>query len=143
MFALEHRVRVFVFQVLEAETQFLLLRHKPRAEWPLGPVVGAVRVGDHMKDTVVRQVKEETGIYKPLHILDLSTPQKELFGDVGLVEWSFAYQAGTPSNPIQRVTPSERVDEIAWLSFEEAFQRLEMPRDREDLVRLRWRLESN
>ena len=42
MFALQHRVRVFVFQVLEREVQYLLLRQKPLREWHLGPVVGAV-----------------------------------------------------------------------------------------------------
>jgi hypothetical protein len=42
MFSLEHRVRVFVFQVLDRRVEFLLLRHLPREEWPLGPVVGAV-----------------------------------------------------------------------------------------------------
>ena len=142
MFALEHRVRVFVFQVLEQETLYLLVRPKPAAEWPLGPVVGPLGLDEHLRDAVVRGVKEETGIARPLHIIDLSQPRKELFGDIGLVEWSFAYQAGTPDRPILDITPGPDIDEIAWMGFEEAFERIETSQDRENLVRLRWHLEA-
>ena len=57
MFALQHRVRVFVFQVLEKEIQYLLLRQKPVDEWLLGPVVGSVALGEQMNEAVVRQVE--------------------------------------------------------------------------------------
>ncbi|MFM1871049.1 MAG: hypothetical protein RL398_471, partial [Planctomycetota bacterium] len=36
MFNLEHRVRIFVFQVLDRRVEYLLLRQRPREEWPLG-----------------------------------------------------------------------------------------------------------
>lgn len=144
MFSLEHRVRVFVFQVLERETLYLLVRPKPAAEWPLGPVVGPINLDEHLQDAVVRGVREETGIERPLHIMDLSQPRKELFGDVGLVEWSFAYQAGASDRPMQplEVVPGPDIDEIAWMGFEEAFERIETSQDRENLIRLRWRLEA-
>jgi 8-oxo-dGTP pyrophosphatase MutT (NUDIX family) len=142
MFALEHHVRVFVFQVLEREIQYLLLRHKPVAEWPLGPIVGAIAPDEHLRDAVVREVREGTGIHKPLHVIDLSHPTKELFGDVGLVEWHFAYQAGTPTRPIREVTPGPRVGEIAWMSFEDAFRRIETSDDRESLVKLQLKLHT-
>lgn len=32
MFNLEHRVRIFVFQVLDRRVEYLLLRQKPREE---------------------------------------------------------------------------------------------------------------
>ena len=44
MFDLDHNVRVFVFQYLEAEIQYLLLRQKPKEEWPLGPVIGETKL---------------------------------------------------------------------------------------------------
>jgi 8-oxo-dGTP pyrophosphatase MutT (NUDIX family) len=142
VFALDHKVRVFVFQILDSEVQFLLLRHKPLQEWPLGPVIGRVGLGEHMREAAVREVREETGICRPLHLIDLPQPTKELFGDIGLVEWPFAYQSGGPSHPTGPLLPGPTVGELAWMGFEEAFQRLETPTDRETLVRLRVELQG-
>jgi 8-oxo-dGTP pyrophosphatase MutT (NUDIX family) len=143
MLQLEHHVRVFVFQVLDQEVQYLLLRQKPVTEWPLGPVVGTIEPCEHMQDAVVREVREETGIRKPLHVIDLQRPTKEIFGDCGLVEWHFAYQAGTPGRPVPALHPGPRVGEFAWLSFEEAFRRIEATTDRESLVKLQLRLHAS
>ncbi len=140
MFELAHRVRVFVFQVLDSEVQYLLLRQKPRSEWPLGPVVGAVAIHEHLTDAVLREVRAETGLRRPHHVIDLSHPQKELFGDMGLVEWPFAYQAGTPDQPVETLTPGPMVGEYAWMRFDEAFHRIETRRDRDALVRLQLRI---
>jgi len=140
MFALDHRVRVFVFQFVGEEVRYLLLRHKPAAEWPLGPVVGTVGIDEHLKDTILREVRAETGLRTPHHILDLSAPQKELFGDVGLVEWPFAWQAGTPDCPAPDVHPGPTVGEYAWMSFDRAFHSIESQRDRDTLVRLQLKI---
>lgn len=143
MFELDHHVRVFVFQVLENQIEYLLLRQKPVAEWPLGPVVGQITPADHLKDAVVREVAEDTGIARPLHLFDLAQPNKELFGDMGLVEWNFAYQAGGPSAPVGRITPGPKVGDFAWLGFEEAFQRIGTSQDRDTLVKLQLHLHQN
>ena len=142
MFALQHRIRVFVFRFDGPDARFLLLRHRPRTEWPLGPVVGPVGPGDHLREAVVREVQEETGIARPHLVLDLAEPAKDLFGDCGLIEWPFAYQAGTPDQPEPAITPGPRVGECAWMDFEAAFQSVESQRDRDALVRLRLRLAS-
>jgi 8-oxo-dGTP pyrophosphatase MutT (NUDIX family) len=137
MFEIDHQVRVFVFQVLQEGVEFLLLRQKPTVEWPFGPVVGTVQPDECMRDTICRQVREETGIERPTHILDLQVPKKELFGDLGLVEWPYAYQAGTPQNPIREVTPGPRIGDFAWLNFDAAFACMENEQDLQALVRLR------
>ena len=137
MFEIDHQVRVFVFQVLEEDIEFLLLRQKPTVEWPFGPVVGTVRPGEGLRDTICRQVREATGIQRPTHILDLQIPKKELFGEVGLVEWPYAYQAGTPQNPIREVTPGPCIGDFAWLDFNAAFACMENEQDLTALVRLR------
>lgn len=141
MFALEHKVRVFVFHVLEDGVRYLLLRQKPRSEWPLGPVIGMVTPGEKIRDAILREVRAETGLRRPVHLIDLARPQKELFGDLGLVEWPFAWQAGTPADIECPLHPGPMVGELQWLPFEAAFQRIEMPADRDALVRLQLALQ--
>lgn len=136
MFSLEHRVRVFVFQVLDRRIEFLLLRHKPREEWPLGPVVGPVTPGEQLEQAIHREVQAETGLRRPVHLQELTQPNKELFGDMGVVEWPYAWQAGTPADPVTDLTPGPMIGELQWLPFDEAFQQLESGADRDALVRL-------
>lgn len=136
MFNLEHRVRVFVFQVLDERIEFLLLRHKPRDEWPLGPVVGPVTPGEKLEEAIRREVRAEIGLRRPVHLQELAQPSKELFGDVGVVEWPYAWQAGTPDAPITDLKPGPMIGELHWMPFDEAFQQLEIGTDREALVRL-------
>ena len=136
MFSLEHRIRVFVFQVLDQRIEFLLLRHKPREEWPLGPVVGPVAPGEKLEQAIHREVEAEIGLRRPVHLMELSKPDKELFGDVGVVEWPYAWQAGTPDEPVTGLQPGPMIGELHWLAFDEAFQQLEMGADRDALVRL-------
>ncbi len=141
MFNLEHRVRVFVFQLLEQGPQYLLLRQRPRVEWPFGPVIGTVEPGEKFRDAVLREVQAETGLRRPVHLIELAAPQKELFGEMGLVEWPFAWQAGTPAEPVPALTPGPMIGELAWLGFDEAFRRIEAASDRDALVRLQLSLQ--
>ncbi|MBL9076879.1 MAG: NUDIX domain-containing protein [Planctomycetes bacterium] len=136
MFCLEHRVRVFVFQVLDQRVEYLLLRHKPREEWPLGPVVGPVTPGEKIEDAIRREVLAETGLRRPVHLMELLQPQKELFGELGVVEWPYAWQAGTPSEPVAALKPGPMIGEMQWLPFDAAFRCLELGADRDALVRL-------
>ncbi|HEB53698.1 MAG TPA: NUDIX domain-containing protein [bacterium] len=141
MFNLEHRVRVFVFQVLDRRVEFLLLRHKPREEWPLGPVVGPVTPGEKLEDAIRREVKAETGLKRPVHLQELLQPQKELFGDLGIIEWLYAWQAGSPGAPADEVHPGPMIGELQWLPFERAFEQLENDADRDAIVRLQLSLQ--
>lgn len=141
MFQLDHRVRIFVFQVLDRRVEYLLLRQKPREEWPLGPVVGPVTAGEKIEEAIRREVQAETGLRRPIHLIELAAPRPEMFGDLGLVEWPFAWQAGTPSEPVGQLKPGPMVGEVQWLGFEAAFSTLELPADRDALVRLQLALQ--
>ena len=141
MLRIDHQIRVFVFQVSHTGTQYLLLRHNPILEWPFAPVIGSVRPSEHMDEAVLREVQAETGIRKPVHLMDLPEPGKELFGDMGLVEWPFAYQAGAPSSPAAKINPGPDIGDFAWMNFAEAFEQVGSERDRESLVRLEIQLQ--
>lgn len=141
MYTLEHKIRVFVFHVLEDGIRYLLLRQKPRDEWPLGPVIGTVAPGEKLQDAILREVRAETGLRRPVHLIELAHPQKELFGDLGLVEWPFAWQAGTPAEHECPLHPGPMVGEVQWLPFDAAFRCIELAADRDALVRLQLTLQ--
>jgi 8-oxo-dGTP pyrophosphatase MutT (NUDIX family) len=139
MFVLQHRVRVFVFEYDGPDVRYLLLRHRPAAEWPLGPVIGSVGLDEHLQDAALREVTEETGLTRPQQLIELADPAKDLFGDVGLVEWPFAYQAGSPERRVS-IRPGPTVGEFVWMRFDEAFRSVEARRDRNALIRLQLRI---
>lgn len=142
MLGIEHQVRVFVFDVLNTGIQYLLLRQKPTVEWPFAPVIGTVRPDEHMQEAVLRGVLEETGFQRPVLMMDLAEPQKDLYGEIGLVSWPFAFQAGAPSSPAAEIHPGPTVGEFAWVNFARAFELVENPRDRDALVRLQLDLQG-
>ena len=142
MLGIEHQVRVFVFDVLNTGIEYLLLRQKPTVEWPFAPVIGTVRPDEQMHDAALRGVQEETGFQRPVHMMDLAVPQKDLFGGVGLVAWPFGFQAGAPSSPAAEIHPGPRVGEFLWANFARAYELMGDERDREALVRLQLDLQG-
>ncbi len=137
---LKHRVRVFVFQYAEKRLNYLLLRKRPRVEHDFGPVRGGVELDEHLQDAVLREVREETGLLRPAHLIDLDHTSTRVFGDEGLVHWEFGYQA--PNRAEAAIHPGPQIAESLWLGFERAFEALENPDDRAALVRLQMHLRA-
>ena len=98
--------------------------------------MGPVTPGEKLEEAIRREVHAEIGLRRPVHLQELAQPSKELFGDVGVVEWPYAWQAGTPDAPITDLKPGPMIGELHWMPFDEAFQQLEIGTDREALVRL-------
>ena len=140
-FSLDHKVNVFVFRFEEQHVHFLLLRKHPRIEHNIGPVKGLVAVDEHLRDAVLREVREETGLLHPLHSIDLQHSSKFMLGDQGLIEWEFGYHA-PPKRELCDISPSEEIAEIVWARFDKAFATLECEADREALVRLQMMLQA-
>jgi len=135
-----HGVRVFVFRSTEEGARFLLLRPRPRNEWPWVPVIGTVNLHEHLQDAVLREVREETGLLRPLHLIDLKHQEQIIVGDLGLVEWQFAFQAPASIDPRLQLGP--RIQEYHWAAFDRAFQEVENVTDRDGLVRLQFLLKA-
>lgn len=140
-FSLDHNVNVFVFRFEAEYVDYLLLRKRPRIEHNLGPVKGLVGVDEHLRDAVLREVREETGLARPLHIIDMQHSSKFVLGDQGLIEWEFGYQA-PPKRDNSDICPSAAIAEIVWARFDKAFASLESKEDREALVRLQVLLQA-
>ena len=135
-----HSVRVFVFRAGQPGPQFLLLKPRPRHEWPWVPVIGAVNHHEHLQDAVLREVREETGLVRPVHLFDLKHQDQTIVGDLGLVEWQFAWQA--PPQDVDSVQPGPRIHEWRWLPFEGAFREVESAADRDGLIRVQVMLKA-
>lgn len=132
---LSHKVRVFVFRYDNGQLSYLLLRRRPSSENILGPIKGLVGIDEHLRDAVLREVREDTGLTHPTHLIDLDHASTFTIGDEGLVEWEFGYQAPI-LGPAGQIQPGPDVAESMWVGFEGAFCSLEMPEDRDALVRL-------
>ncbi|MDP6423432.1 MAG: NUDIX hydrolase, partial [Planctomycetota bacterium] len=128
---LNHQVRVFVFRFENESPSFLLLRQQPRTENELGPIRGPVAVDEHLQDAVIREVREETGLWRPAHLIDLEQTTTFMLGNEGLVQWPFGYEAPAPD--AREIKPGPTVCESIWVPFEHAFETLATPEDRSAL----------
>ncbi len=139
--AISHKVRVYVFRWDENRLRFLLLRKNPPQENVLGPVCGPVGLDEHLPEAAVREVREETGLVEPVHLIDLQHANRLVIGDEGLVEWEFGYQARSDADE-KRLSPGPDVSDLFWLDFDQAYARLEAAEDRTGIIRLRMRLQA-
>ena len=104
------------------------------------PLVGSASTNTCRKRSFAKFVKKPafTG---PFTCLELDQPSKELFGEgVGIIDWPFGYQAGTPAAPVNQIRPGPGVGEARWMAFENAFRSVENDIDRDVLVRLQLEL---
>ncbi|UGS36841.1 hypothetical protein DSM104329_03252 [Capillimicrobium parvum] len=110
----------------------LLLEHRPRYDdWSLPK--GKLEPGEDSEQAAMREVEEETGVrvrlgeeLEPVHYTDNKGRPKTV-----------RYWVMTPVGQ-DEFAPNDEVDEIAWLTPEEAIERLSYPHDR-DLVTGWWR----
>jgi len=138
---ISHQVKVFVFRVLGSQVDFLLVRKWPIVEHSFGPVRGTIKVEERPKEAVLREVREETGLIQPAHLIDLHHVSSLVFGEEALCEWEFGYQV-SPLNLAKEIEPRGEVVDSLWAGFDRAFDCLEMPEDRSALVRLKMTLEA-
>ena len=104
-----------------------LIHRARRQDWSLPK--GKLDPGEHTIVAAVRECEEETGI-RPILGVPLPTQEYLAFGQRKTVD----YWAATVGS-VGEFAPNDEVDEVAWMSVDEACGRLTYPRDAE-LVRL-------
>jgi 8-oxo-(d)GTP phosphatase len=107
------------------ETEFLLIFRKYRGDWTFPK--GKVDRGEHLLTAAVREVREETGFAVSLGV-PLPTQTYEVDG---LRKDSHYWVAQKLAGEF---VPNDEVDEIAWLSFEQAKAKLTYKHDQEVLA---------
>lgn len=133
MAELYHRVRVFVFRYDgKLEPSYLLLRGaQMESFWT--PLHGTIGFGEQLEAAIRREVMDETGLGRPVQLIDLQMPARWLVGDEEVIEWNFGFRAA-PS-PTPRID-GERWAEHRWAPFPEAYPSLEFQNDRAAIMRL-------
>lgn len=107
------------------EIEFLLIFRKYRGDWTFPK--GKVDPGEHLLTAAVREVREETGFAVSLGV-PLATQTYEVDG---LRKDSHYWVAQKLAGEF---VPNDEVDEIAWLSFEQAKVKLTYKHDQEVLA---------
>jgi hypothetical protein len=134
-----HRIKIFVFQHSDREPQYLLLRGAQRMESFWGPLQGNIGFGEKLETAIHREVLDETGVLKPLDLIDLEMPMHLSLGDEDIIEWTYGYKTLPPVRPL-RLDP--RWAEFKWVEFARAFPLLESELDRAAFMRLHARLRA-
>lgn len=110
-----------------AEPDVALIHRARRQDWSLPK--GKLEPGEHSIVAAVRECEEETGI-RPVLAVPLPSQEYLAFGQPKTVDYwtaTVGHEAG--------FEPNDEVDEVAWMTVDEACARLTYPRDGE-LVRL-------
>ena len=104
--------------------------HRPRhKDWSLPK--GKLDAGESFKDAAVREVREETGVKAELHEELPSVVYELRSGKTKLVRY-WLMEPAKKGKP--KFTPNDEVDELRWLSLDDAVELLDYKPDR-DLVR--------
>ena len=91
-----HRIKIFVFQHSAREPQYLLLRGAQRMESFWGPLQGNIGFGEKLESAIHREVLDETGVLKPLDVIDLEMPMHVSLGDEDIIEWTYGFKTLPP-----------------------------------------------
>ena len=128
-----HRVKVFVFQMIGPEPRYLLLKGSQGIESFWGPVQGNIGFGEKLESAIQREVMDDTGILRPLDLIDLQMPSRLILGDEEIIEWSFGFKS-VPTQAELRL--DKRWAEFRWAQFSQGYPLLEFDSDRAAIMRL-------
>ncbi len=106
-------------------TEYLVIHRGYRNDWSFPK--GKVDPGENILGTAIREVREETGFAIKLGIPLPTQKYKVATGNKESHYWHAAVNGG-------QFVPNDEVDQIEWLSFEEAQNRLSYEHDHEVLL---------
>lgn len=128
-----HRIKVFVFAERSGDVQYLMVRQAPRHEPIWGPIEGPILPSENLELAVCRRVRDLVGIERPMRLLDLRMPERWSLPDENVVEWIYGYGVAAPFDLRRR---RARRAEVRWEGFDHAFRAMELPGNRDAILRL-------
>ena len=136
------QVEAFLFRFVNGACQYLLLKRIASRGGFWQPITGGLEEGEELRDAVIREVEEETGIKKIKRIIE-DVHQFTLEEEQHRKEYVF----GVEINPNEEVVLDNNVyvehDNHKWCFLDEAIQLLKWPGNKTGLQKLHKMLESN
>lgn len=133
MSELLHRIRVFVYRMSGIKPTYLLLRSDQGIEGFWVPVHGSIQFGEQLESAIHREVRSDTGLVRPMDVIDLEMPSRMVVGDEHVIEWNFGFRALPDA---ERLCLDPRFCDFRWADFSAAYPSLEMEADRAAIMRL-------
>lgn len=133
MYPLSHRVKIFVCRRNGPGPEYLLLRGDQGIESFWGPVHGEIGLGEKLESAIRREVLDDTGLDRPLELIDLGMPRRWVLGDEEVIEWHYGFRTLSGDDEVQLATGWSA---FRWAEFHDAYPRLELDQDRAAITRL-------
>ena len=133
MQSLVHRIKVFVYRHEATQPEYLLLRRSQGIESFWGPIHGPIGFGEKLETAIRREVMDDTGLGRPLELIDLQMPGRWVLGDEQVIEWAYGFRTPPDRDDVQLVEPWS---EFQWAGFSQAYPSLELDNDRAAIMRL-------
>jgi len=133
---MRNKVQVIIFRKNKGNIEFLLLRRIPERGAFWQPVTGGIEEGETKRETVIRELREETGI-KDKEIIRITEEvyHLKLEGD-GADEYVFGVEVSPDVNISLKENVYPEHDKYEWHGFEKALSLLKWPGNKEGLRRL-------
>jgi len=140
MQSLVHRVKVFVYQHVEEEPEYLLLRRSQGIESFWSPLHGPIGFGEKIEGAIRREVSEDIGLGRPLELVDLDMPSRWILGDEQVIEWNYGFRV---PNECDQLHLARSWSDFCWAGYSDAYPSLELEPDRAAITRLHTILHRN
>lgn len=140
MIEFAHRVKVFVYDVIDRDPAYLLLLGKQGIESFWSPVTSTIGLGEQMDAAIRRSVMTTLGIGRPAELIDLQMPARWVLGDEEIIEWSFGYRVAPERRELHL---DEQFRDFRWADFGQAYPSLELEPDRAAILRLHTLIAEN
>ena len=133
MSELLHRVKVFVYRVIETRPTYLLVRGSLGLESFWTPLHGPIGFGEKLETAMRRSVLNDLGLARSDETVDMKLPTHWVLGDEEIIEWNYGFRAPLE---VDRFELDPRWAEFRWSDFETAYPSLELETDRAAIMRL-------
>ncbi len=123
------QVEVFLYKKDKKGFLFLILKRTSKKGGFWQPITGGVEDEETLKQTIIREVEEETGIINILKIIDTKCSYEFELQGKNHIEHIYGVQIPVESEIIL----SDEHDELKWVNENTAFKLLKWPGNKEGL----------